>query len=142
MAKKEIEDCIRKNVPQKGSPELKGRGTYMKKRVEAMKKCKNKKPQSPSAKRLERAIYMDAVEDKLKEIQSDVSAWKSALKAGSGVGANSMNSEIEIKVGNLRLHITRAKKSADDDDKKKLNKIDNELAGILSDLRENVVLGW
>jgi hypothetical protein len=122
-------------VPPKGSPELKGRGTYMKKRVEAMKKCKNEKPQSPSAKRLERAIDMDAVEDKLKEIQSDVNEWKAALKTGSGE-ANSINSTIEIKVGNLRSFIAGIKGNKrwtpDEDDKKKLDKIDNDLASILS----------
>lgn len=43
VSKKELEKCIQEKMPKKGSTELKGKGTYLKKRAEVMKQCSTKK---------------------------------------------------------------------------------------------------
>lgn len=41
VRKRKLEKCIRDNLPPKGSPELKGRGTYARKRAVALRICKD-----------------------------------------------------------------------------------------------------
>lgn len=50
--KKQLESCLKKKLPPKGSPELKGKGTYMKKRLVAIRECTEEKKQGgePSSK--------------------------------------------------------------------------------------------